>query len=264
MRLVAMLALVASALVGRVALAQDDAPPPDDHFQTAAARAAFLEGVALARTGDYAGAEDRFRRAQVLHPAPTVAFNLASALVHRGGLVEACEILEGVLRDPASTEELRAQARRQRDAITPRLARLTLRLDGPVAGVRVEIDAREVRLAALGVAVPIDPGLHEVRALREGRDAASDHIELAEGESRELSLVIPSPELHLERILEEPTTPAPPPPIVASGDDTLMIVLGVSVGIVAVAAITTTAIVLTLPSAPAEVSGNTVPPVLTW
>jgi hypothetical protein len=256
--------LLVHALGASSALAQEAPPPADDTFQSAAARALFQEGVALAHSGDYAGAADRFRRAQQLRPAPSVAFNLASALVRQGSLVEASEILEGVLRDPASSPELLTSARRARDELVPRIARLTLRVDGPSAGVRVEIDAHPLSDAAIGVSLPVDPGLHEVLALRDGEVAARDRVELTEGENRELALVVPPPVFVPETIFDmEPSPPpaSPPPP---ASDDALWIALTTGIIVVVGAAAATTAIVLTLPSGPPAFSGNTSPPVLTW
>jgi hypothetical protein len=268
MRAALVIALVAS-LVTPVAAAQDEAPEvhvPDDEpraddtpFQTAAARALFLEGVALAHAGQYGDAADRFRRAQVLHPAPAVAFNLASALIREGRLVEASEVLESVVRDPASTSELALAARRQRDGLGPRLARLTLRLDAPVGRVHVELDEQPLSDAALGVSVPIDPGVHEVRALREdGEVAAEDRLVLAEGESRELSLVVPGAPLLPESILDPP--PAPTQTAEPRGDDeALWIALGVTASVLAAAAITTTVIVLSQPGPAPGTTGSPMP-----
>ena len=248
----ALCALFAIVLVGsaQTAGAQDGASAADAPA-TSAARALFTEGVAFARAGAYADAVDRFRRAQALHPAPTIAFNLGSALLHVGALVEGLETLERVLHDPATPAELVEPARQLRDQAAPRLARLTLEVVGDATGTRVEVDAREAHAAELDVAVPIDPGSHDIRVLRGEETVAHDHVSLAEGESRTVSLVVPP----LVATSVEP----------AHGDDTGWIVLGVVLAVVGVAAITTTIVVLTLPTGQATpVAGNTMPTVLTW
>lgn len=266
MRTIATLTLLATLTIAPVARAQDDDPA-----RVAAARALFQEGVTLARRGEYADATDRFRRAHALRPSAPIELNLASALVHQGALVEASEIFERILRDPSLPRAIRAQAERLRDELAPRLARLTVRLEGDASDVRVELDSRELEQAALGVALPIDPGAHEVRALRDGADVAVDRVELAEGERGELVLTIPArDEVPREALVVAPPAESPArttgrdAPEPQGGDDGVVIVLGI-VGALAVAgAVTAVAVVLTTEQTPTPFSGNAMPGVLTW
>lgn len=262
------LLVFALSIVSQLGLSVALAQSADPTFDTSVARSLFQEGVALAREGDYAAATDRFRRAQALHPSPSVAYNLASALVHQGEVVEALEILNGVLRDPATTPELAQAAQRQRDAIAPRVARLTVRVDGPTDDVQVQIDSHDVRAAAIGVALPIDPGAHEVLALRGGEVAARNAVVLTEGESREVQLVIPAAEAP-SVAPEPPPAPAPlalatPTPAPGHVDDGVWIGIGVGTSVLAVGIVVAMSILLTTPGPAAPVSGNTVPAVLTW
>jgi tetratricopeptide (TPR) repeat protein len=234
--------------------------------QAATARALFQEGVALARSGDYAEATDRFRRSQALHPAAPVAYNLASALMHAGALVEATEVVEQLLRDPTLTDVLRTAGEQLRAQITPRLARLTIRLSGETEGVRVTLDALALRHAALGVPMPVDPRAHDVHALRGDEEVAHEHFELAEGESREVTLTIeaaeiPTPEVPraaIEITPEETPTDAPP-----GNDDALWIGLGIGAALVG-GAVATAVVLTTMPSGSGPVTGNATPGILTW
>lgn len=237
----------------------------------ATARSLFQEGVGLARRGEYAEATDRFRRAQALHPAAPVAYNLASALVHTGALVEASEVIEGLLRDPSLTDALRTAGEHLRAQITPRISRLTVRLSGDARGVTVELDAHALPDAAIGVTMPVDPGAHEIRAVRDGEQAARERVELSDGEARELVLdvaprALPTPEV--PRAAIEVTTAAPATTTdtapASGGDDGVWIGVGIGVAVLAVGAIATTVGVLTTPGAGAPVSGNAMPGVLTW
>jgi hypothetical protein len=235
----------------------------DDPGRVAAARALFQEGVALARRGEYEQATDRFRRAQELRPAAPIAFNLASALAHQGVLVEASEILQRLLRDPSVTGELRDSVERARQEIIPRLARLTVRLEGDPQDVRVEIDTRELPAAAIGVALPVDPGPHDVRAQRDGADVARDRIELAEGALGEVVLTIPARSVASEAIVGG-LPAADGDAAQSNGDDGVAIALGIVAAVAVVAGVTVTAVVLTAPQTPESVSGNAMPGVLTW
>jgi hypothetical protein len=248
------------------------AQAPDAHAATA--RALFQEGVALARQGEYRDAIDHFRRSHALHPATPVAFNLASALVHAGELVEASEILAQLLRDPTITSVLRTAADRLRVEIAPRLARLTVRLSGDASGVLVELDGEELPGAAIGVPVPLDPGPHDVRAVRDDEEAQRERFELSEGERREVVLTI------APRPIAEAPVAAPPPPVEAvfpsarrdaedpvaapSSDDGVWIGVGIGVAVLAAGAIATTVVLVTMPAGPTPVTGNAMPGVLTW
>lgn len=261
--------LVLAAALGAtpmlVAHAQDG-----DSSRLAAARALFQEGVALARRGEYGDATDRFRRAQSLHPAAPISYNLASALEHQGALVEASEILERLLRDPALPRELATNVARLRERITPRLARLTLRLAGDPRGVRVELDERELPEAVIGVSIPIDPGAHALRAFRDEDEAGQSDIRLGDGESREVVLTLTAPpplarEVPREAIVARPE-PAPPSrdEAPAQGDDGVAIGVGIGIAVLVVGAATIAGVVLTTPAAPAPVGGSAMPGVLTW
>ena len=190
-------ALVALLLVGcalaPIASAQEaDANRPDAQ-STAAARALFEEGVAYSDANRWEEAADRFRRSLALRPSPVVAYNLASALVHLGELVEASELLQGVARDEAAPEPARAAAASLLEEVQPRLGRLTIHLDGYPMEIEVRVDGRVIREEAVGVPVPADPGTAEVRVMR-GREAVAEGtVEVPEGGEAELRLEVPPP-----------------------------------------------------------------------
>jgi hypothetical protein len=235
-----------------------------DTTRAAAARSLFTDGVAHAQRAEYAAAADRFQRAYELMPTPSIAFNLASALVPLGRLVEASELLARVLRDDSIPQQLRDSAAQQRDRIEPRIARLELRLVGVATDVRVELDGIEHPSATIGVAVPIDPGEHEVRALRGAREVARARVQLDDGERRALTLEL---------------TPDAPPPVPdvpdaalqtsesdvrRGGGDEGWIALGVGLGVVAVGAVVVLVVLLATPGSPTPLGGNAVPGVLEW
>lgn len=230
--------------------------------RAAIARTLFQEGVELARGERYTDAVDRFRRAYELRPAPAIAFNLASALTHLGELVEAAEILHRVQRAPEVTGDLRAAVDVQLEAITPRIGRLRIRLDGDARDVRVELDDEELSAAVLGIEVPTDPGLHVARAVRGGDEVARGQTQIAEGASGEILLTIP--ERAAEIAIAMPTEPVRDAPVSEQGDDT-WIWVGLGIGIAVAGAAAITAVVLLQPGAsPEPIMGNTMPGVIEW
>jgi hypothetical protein len=157
--------------------------------ETALARSLFEEGVTLADRADWPGAADRFGRAYALKPTSGIAFNYASVLIELGRFVEASELLRVVTRDAAANEELRRQSEEKLQQVQPRIAYLAVHVEGePRSQARVDVDDAEWPRMAWGVASPVDPGPHKVRAVVDGVEHAQESIELSEGERRELTL----------------------------------------------------------------------------
>lgn len=225
-----------------------------DVRRTAMARALFADGVEQAREGRFERAADFFRRAHALRPAPAVAYNLASALVQTGRLVEASEVLQWVLRQRETSPEMRAAARVTIARIAPRLARIRVVLTGAPGDVSLTLDARPLGLAVLGVMVPVDPGHHVVAAHRGEARVARAELELEESARREVVLVIPPP-----LAPPEPMAAAPP-----RDDFEWLLWGGVGVGVAAVIAVTIAIAVAAQPGPVAAVPGTTTPAILEW
>lgn len=172
-------------LVGSAASAQT----PEE---TALARTLFHEGVELAEAENWSEAADRFRRAHALRPSAIIAFNLSLADVEIGRLVEASEMLEWVVRQEDTDEAMRADAGARLEILRPRLARLTVRVEGS-EGVQVTLDERELPHAALGVAMPVDPGLHRLQLSRASEVVLEEERSVVEGEAAEWSVTAPPP-----------------------------------------------------------------------
>lgn len=162
--------------------------PTDDTAQRAAARALFEEGVAFAEQRQFDQAVDRFRRSRELRRVPVVTYNLAVALAELRQLVEASELLRGVIRDETTPPELRQSAQVQLSQILPRVGRLTIRLSGDRSGALIVLDDRPIASALIGVAAPIDPGQHRVVARRAGREIASQLVDVTEGRDATVTL----------------------------------------------------------------------------
>src|SRR5690242_16306817 len=91
-RHIPLVALAASLLMAPPAFAQSDA-------DKATARSLGQEGQAALDAKDYRTAEDRFRRADSLYHAPTLALGLARSLAANGKFVAAQETYNRIVRE---------------------------------------------------------------------------------------------------------------------------------------------------------------------
>ncbi|HJL20406.1 MAG TPA: tetratricopeptide repeat protein [Sandaracinaceae bacterium LLY-WYZ-13_1] len=238
-----------------------------DREQTAAARALFEEGVALADEERWEDASDRFRRSLALRGSSVVAYNLGMALVHTGELVEASELFRRARRDAEAPGRLRDAAERELAEVQGRLGRLTIELTGPREGVELRLDGEPVRMAMVGVAVPANPGARVIVALRGGGEVARAEVSVSEGGAASVALEIPpapevpTPEEAARAAVAPDETGAEATGTDDDGGDDVAIWVGIITGIVAVgAAAAITTVVVLENRGPAEpIEGNLVP-----
>ncbi len=184
------------------------APPAPSDADVAVARKLTIEGFAALDQKDFAQAESRFTRADALYHAPTVSLGLARARAGLGKLVGAqaaySRVVHTTVPADASPAFVKAieDARRELDALTPRVPSLIIQVKG-TAAAKVTVDGVEVPSAALGEQRPLDPGKHVVRAVAAGFANGEATVTLAEGKTETLTL-------ELKPGTSEPTTEAPP------------------------------------------------------
>jgi hypothetical protein len=191
-------ALAAMLLVAAPAAAQ---PGTAD-----AARALYVEGKELRRAGDLQRSLEKFEAAHALYATPITALEVGRGAALVGRFRRAIEVLESIDRLPVKPTEsakasaARAEAQPLLAQYRTRLGRLTVRVEGE--GARVRIDGDVVQGEAPW---SVDPGLHRIEAER-GDVRVGDEVRIGEGEARTVSL-------HL------PAAPAPvPPPGVAAAE----------------------------------------------
>lgn len=157
--------------------------------ESAAARAATIhrEGIELYQAGDYAGAAERFLRAQELAPAPSNLFNLARCYEQLGDVERAIEVLEVYVADPALEPERRARGQQE-------LARLT-RSEGQVEvttappGAELFVDGRPQGPESLTPAtLRLPPGEHIIEARLAGHEPVRQEVTVAPGGRTRLDL----------------------------------------------------------------------------
>ncbi|MCC6648269.1 MAG: hypothetical protein IT374_22205 [Polyangiaceae bacterium] len=155
----------------------------------ASAEALFVQGRAAADRGDHATACAKFEESNRLDPAPGTVFNLGDCSEKLGKLATAWQYFREVAqRLPASDERVPiAIARAAR--LDKRTPRLTIRLAASApAGTVVARDGSELGAASLGVALPVDPGEHQIEVRAAGRRPATRRVTIAEGAQQSLEV----------------------------------------------------------------------------
>jgi hypothetical protein len=168
--------------------------------QKAGARAAAQAGADAFDQGRYDEAIDLFSRAEAVVHAPPHLLYIARAQTKLGRLVRAQDTYLKIVRErlaadaPAPFKEAWAAADRELDALEPRIPQITIRVEGAANGdVDVTLDGRSVPKALLGIAQPVDPGPHELRAeAGQGRTAARS-VRLTTGARESVTLTLPPP-----------------------------------------------------------------------
>ncbi|HLK41607.1 MAG TPA: hypothetical protein VKU41_32890 [Polyangiaceae bacterium] len=180
------LALALAGLASRGALAQPRDPLTAD--------ALFREGRKAADAGDYASACPEFAESLRLDPAPGTLLNLADCEEHQGKIGSAWSHFRQLLDMLPLGDPRAVFAREHADSLDKRVPRLTIAVaEGAPAGTRVLRDDVELGAPTLGLPLPADPGRHVIVAKVSGRADAALTIDLAEGETRQVTLAVGAP-----------------------------------------------------------------------
>jgi hypothetical protein len=193
-------ALAARALALAIAVASLATPAAAQ--DVAAAEALFNQGFADMDAGRYESGCPALAESYRLDPRPGALFTLAECENKRGRIATAVARYEEYLRlvatlpaDQRARQAEREQiARRNKTALEPDVPRLTLRLpeDAP-AGTIVTRGGVALGAAALGVALPVDPGVHVVTTQAPGGPVGEERISVARGERKAAVLSVDVP-----------------------------------------------------------------------
>ncbi len=182
------------------------ARPAPTSAEATAARALAEEGNRLWDQGDYKEALDRFHRAYELTGAPIVGVREAECLEELGRLAEASDLYQAVIHTPLGPNPLPVEtraveiAKARQEALKQRIPWITLEVSGEqVEGATLYDNEEPVAPELWNVERPINPGKHVFRLEKGAREAEAE-VELAEGEHRQVVLLLPGRD------------PAPPPP----------------------------------------------------
>lgn len=197
--------ILASALLPSAAFAQSDA-------DKGTARELTVEGYALLDKKDFAGAADRFKRADALFHAPTITVGLARAYVGLGKLMSAYEAYNRAAHESvppnASAAFVNAvnDAQRELAALSPRVPGVIINLKGAPPEAKVTLDGADVPNAALGVKRPVDPGQHVVKVTAAGFFPGEATVNVVEGKVEQVNI-----ELKVDPNYKAPVAPPPGP-----------------------------------------------------
>jgi hypothetical protein len=171
--------------------------------------------VEAAARHDYEQAVTQFQTAQAMRSAPSIRFNLASALYELGRYAEAFEALSGL-----ATSELPAPLRSRIDALAQSLrAQIALlSVHGVRDGYRLRLDGAERPVLARGEPVALAPGTHELRVLDGERTVLARALELTAGVRFEVD-VAESVRVEAAPAPIAPPVPAEPRPVPEPGRD---------------------------------------------
>lgn len=173
----------------------------------ATARALAEEGHKALAAKDYALAEDRFRRADALIRAPSLMVDHARALVGLRRFAEAYESFDAARKEklapgaPAAFRRAVVEAERSIKEIAPKVAWVTLRVNGP-SEPQIKIGEREIPASALGAPLPVDVGDQTIQVSAEGYVSKEAPLSLVAGQKAEMEV----------SLVPVPVAPPPPPP----------------------------------------------------
>ena len=167
----------------------------------------FIEARDLVKAGKWAEACPKFEASFKQDPALGTRLNLATCYEHIGRLATAWGLYResADLAAKAGDTKRSDYAQKQALVLEPRLPKLAIAPPRTLpAGLAVQRDGAPVNAGELGIALYVDPGVHEVTASAPGFEAFSRQVTLVEGKTETLAIpdLAPKP---------EPVKPAPGP-----------------------------------------------------
>jgi hypothetical protein len=158
--------------------------PSSSSTETAAgAQALFVEGRRLVVEGQYAAGCQKLDQSEKLDPAPGTLINLADCYEKSGKLASAWIAFHdaAIAAERAGRDAWAKQARDRAQRLEPKVPKLSVVIDEPVAGLAVERDGLTIAPSALGLAVPVDPGAYAIAATAPGRRPWSTKVIIESG-----------------------------------------------------------------------------------
>jgi hypothetical protein len=215
------------------------------------ARQLYNQGTDLRDKGDIKGALEKLKAAHALGNTPITGVELCKTHAALAQPVEAREVCLGVGRIPplagetSRSVDARNEAVRIAEDMRAKIAIVRLHITGVPQGREpiVVVDGATVPIAALGEGRAVDPGKHDLSARIGNGPETRSQIDLAPGESKDITLPVTAPAQEATPVLPPPrgyeSEPERPPPKSRSNAlaTTGFIIGGIGVGIGAVAGI---------------------------
>jgi hypothetical protein len=197
--------LATPLLVSSLASAQTDE-------QRAIARSMATDGASAFNGGHYKEAVELFSKAESLVHAPPHLLFLARSHTKLGQFVRAREAYLKITKEQLPTNapkaffDAQSAASEEVSSVESHIGRLVVNVEGAdaIKGLSVSVDGLVQSAVLLGVAMPADPGVHQVAANAPGFKAATASVTLKDADRQSVTLkLVPAPEA------APPTAPVP-------------------------------------------------------
>ncbi len=206
---------LATATLASPALADEPVHAEPSTADKETARDYLIAGRKKLEVKDYQGALKPLKAAHAIMNVPTTGLDYARALEGLGQLIEARAVVLAVTRLPARNGEpeafadARVAAAALADRLATRIASVVVALKGLPPGVepKITLDGAPVPAATLGLPRKVDPGAHVVSASAPGFTTMQKRVELRDGETLPVELVL----FKLDDTAPAPPAPAPGP-----------------------------------------------------
>jgi len=162
-----------------------------------AAQALYDEARRLMEAKDYASACPKFKESYALDPGGGTLLNLADCHEKEGKSALAWTTFkEALVVAQRDANQARVEfAKTHLSALELTLSYVTVNVASPVDGLTVTVDGTPLGSAAWGVAVPVDPGPHAVRAEAPSRKPFEQTLEIAKDGGHREVVDVPALEL---------------------------------------------------------------------
>jgi hypothetical protein len=169
----------------------------------------FHEGQQLLEAGRVHEACEKLSASYGLEAGLGTLLNLAVCHERENRTATAwTEFTEAAARAEHDGDAERAQfAHTHADTLAKSMKRAIIRLDGPAADVTVKLDGRALPAAALGVAIPVDPGSHAIDVSAPGKTTYG--AQFATGPDPVTEVHVPALAPLETASAQEPPSPAP-------------------------------------------------------
>lgn len=163
-----------------------------DASSSAAAEALFAEGKKLVEKKDYAAACPKLAASQKLDPGAGTLLNLGDCYEHLGKLASAWAsyVEAGAAARARNRQDWAENANKRAERLEPRVPKLVIVAKAATPGMEVSYNGVHMDAAALGSALPVDPGSQVVEARAKGFRSWSQTIEAKEG--KRVTLEVPA------------------------------------------------------------------------